>query len=92
MSRSVKALINPEMLIWARKTSSLSLEIAARKLKQKEDTIRLWEEGKTAPTFKQLLKICQVYKRPVSPLLSGKNHLKALNHWRIIEGFLGQAL
>ncbi len=65
MSRSVKALINPEMLIWARKTSSLSLEIAARKLKQKEDTIRLWEEGKTAPTFKQLLKICQVYKRPV---------------------------
>jgi ribosome-binding protein aMBF1 (putative translation factor) len=42
MAKSVKALINPEVLKWARERSGLTLETAAQKLAQKTETIESW--------------------------------------------------
>ena len=59
-----KAHINPEMLIWARKTVKLSVELAAQKIGVKMDRLESWEKGEAFPTVKQLYKVANVYKRP----------------------------
>ncbi len=66
MSGDVSALVNPEMLEWARKHSSLTVDAAAKKLSQKVEMIAMWESGDKQPTFKQLITISQTYKRPVA--------------------------
>lgn len=59
-----KAHINPKMLLWARKTVKLSVDLAASKIGVKQETLQSWEEGEYQPTIKQLYKIAHVYKRP----------------------------
>ena len=67
MAKSVKALITPEVLKWAReKRIKLSLEHAARKLKVKREHLAAWENGTASPTITQLKKIANVYKTHVS--------------------------
>lgn len=68
MATGVKALITPEVLKWARENSGFvnNIDLVAKKLRQKRETIELWEEGKERPTFKQLVKIAKLYKRPVA--------------------------
>ena len=58
------ALINPQMLIWARTTLSLQIPLAAEKIGVKTETLELWEKGDEFPTITQLYKIASVYKRP----------------------------
>ena len=65
MARSVKALVNPILLKWAREKSSLTLPAAAEKLHFPAEQIKEWEDGIAQPTFKQLLTISKTYKRPV---------------------------
>ena len=68
MSQRVKALVKPNILIWARETVGLDLDNAAKKLGTSVARITAWEdEGtKDSPTIKQLQKIARVYKRPLS--------------------------
>lgn len=66
MANSVKALINPQILNWARVKSNLTEKAAAKKIGVKEEKISSWESGEDSPTFKQLLKVSEIYKRPVS--------------------------
>ena len=40
----VRAVINPELLVWARETSGLSREAAAKKIGVKPDRLAAWEE------------------------------------------------
>ena len=63
MSKS-SAHINPEMLIWSRKTVKLSVSLAAQKIGVTPDKLESWEQGETFPTVKQLYKVANVYKRP----------------------------
>lgn len=65
MARSVKALVNPKLLKWAREKSSLTLPTAAEKLHITVEQLEGWEIGDAQPTFKQLLTISKTYKRPV---------------------------
>jgi len=58
------AHINPEMLIWSRKTVKLSVELAAQKIGVKTEKLESWEKGEAFPTIKQLYKVANVYKRP----------------------------
>ena len=44
------AHINPEMLIWSRKTVKLSVELAAQKIGVKTDKLASWEKGEAFPT------------------------------------------
>lgn len=66
MTRSVKALINPELLGWARGTAHMSLAEAAAKAKVTEDKLRAWESGEDAPTVAKLRLLAKAYRRPLS--------------------------
>lgn len=66
MAKSVKALINPTMLAWAREQAGFSPDEAARRLHIDEERLHALEHGDEAPTFSKLLDIADLYKRPVS--------------------------
>lgn len=60
---SAKALINPDLLIWARESSGLGLAEAAERLRIPTGTLASWEEGSARPTVKQLRKLASKYKQ-----------------------------
>lgn len=64
MARSADAIINSELLVWARESIGLPLEIAAKKVGVKEERLIKWERGEERPTVKQLKKAANAYKRP----------------------------
>ncbi|MDP3025811.1 MAG: ImmA/IrrE family metallo-endopeptidase [candidate division Zixibacteria bacterium] len=65
MSRTTFAEINNSILRWARESSGLDLESAAKKVNTSIEKLRHWEEGETFPTMKQLRKLSKVYMRPI---------------------------
>ncbi|MCG9129886.1 ImmA/IrrE family metallo-endopeptidase, partial [Candidatus Poribacteria bacterium] len=67
MAKSVKALINPEVLKWVReKRIRLDLDLAAEKLKIVPERLTDWESGTAQPTFAQLKRIAKIYKTHIS--------------------------
>ena len=67
MAKSVKALITPEVLKWAReKRIKLEIDYAAKKLKIEPAYLEAWESGTEQPTFAQLKKIAKLYKTHIS--------------------------
>lgn len=66
MAERVEALVQPQMLIWARTTAGYSIEDAARKLQAKPARLESWESGEARPTINQLRKMSRVYKRPLA--------------------------
>ena len=67
MAKSVKALITPEVLKWAReKRIKLEIDYAAKRLKIEPETLETWENGTERPTFAQLKKIAKLYKTHLS--------------------------
>jgi Zn-dependent peptidase ImmA (M78 family)/DNA-binding XRE family transcriptional regulator len=61
-----KALPVPFMLRWARESINYSIEDVAKKLKKSPQEIKDWETGKAHPTYKQLEKLANIYRRPVA--------------------------
>ncbi len=78
------ANINPEILVWARKTMKLSIELAAHKIGIKPKKLLNLEGGMDKPTIKQLYKIAEVYKRPFALFYFPKppKHFKPLKDFR----------
>lgn len=66
MGKLIKAIVEPALLIWGRESASMSFEDAARSINVTEDRLASWESGDDRPTVKQLKKIAEVYKRPIS--------------------------
>ncbi|MDQ7827014.1 MAG: XRE family transcriptional regulator [Candidatus Eremiobacteraeota bacterium] len=66
MAGSIKAMVEAEMLIWARKNSGLDIDMAAKKAQVKPEKLTEWENGNVRPTIKQLRKLGKVYKRPIA--------------------------
>ena len=58
-----RALVTPEVLVWARQEAGLDAEAAARKLRVKAERLVEWEAGQQRPTITQLLSLSRVYKR-----------------------------
>ena len=58
--------INPEILKWARERSGYSLEAAAKALNKDKSFIIECESGERSPTYIQLEKLADKYKRPVA--------------------------
>lgn len=65
---SFKTNVESEVLVWARTSVKLSQEDAARKLGVSISTLEKWEAGEASPTFIQLRKMAEVYKRPLAVL------------------------
>lgn len=63
MHRSVEALIDPKLMIWARQSASMSLNEAAHKLGIPSQKLQEWEDGRLRPTVKQLRKMASIYKQ-----------------------------
>ena len=66
MSSIIRAIIKPELLIWARESAGLSIEVAAKKVGVKQDRLNKWEKGELQPTIKQLRTLGKIYKRPLA--------------------------
>ncbi len=65
MSRSPFAKINRDILRWARETSGLDVDIAAKRIGTGLEQLQDWEEGYSYPTVKQLRKLGKAYMRPI---------------------------
>lgn len=66
MPRSPEALIEPSLLIWARKSAGFSTKDVAKKLNVKLEKVEAWESGKARPSVAQLRRLCPIYKRPLA--------------------------
>jgi len=92
MARSVPALVEPEVLAWARKSRGFTVEQAAKKLQLKQEAVEEWESGERKPTVAQLRKAAKVYRRPLSVfyLPEPPRDFDALRDFRQLPGeFLG---
>lgn len=66
MARTVEALVEPKVLVWARESAGYSVADAAHKATVKEENLAAWERGSAKPSFSQLRKLANVYKRPLA--------------------------
>lgn len=58
--------INPEILIWAREQMRFSVSDIAQHFKKEPEFIQNWENGLSNPSFPQLEKLANKYKRPTA--------------------------
>lgn len=65
MSKSPYARINKTILRWARETSGLDVDAAAKKVGANPDQIQDWEDRASYPTVKQLRRLGKAYMRPI---------------------------
>jgi Zn-dependent peptidase ImmA (M78 family)/transcriptional regulator with XRE-family HTH domain len=65
MGKSLKVEIENSILLWARETSGLDIQNAAKKVGTTSVRIQEWEEGSSQPTIKQLRKLAKAYMRPL---------------------------
>lgn len=66
MSHRVEAIVEPELLVWARKTSGLDTRAAAGKIGIAVETLEEWEEGESRPSVARLRSMASAYKRPLA--------------------------
>ena len=76
MARSIPAIVNPGLLIWAREEAGYSQEEVAKKMLTKKeftnkasqfiDKLSSWERGDLKPTLRQAEKLAKIYNRPYS--------------------------
>lgn len=58
--------INPELLTWAREQMGFSVSDIAEHFKKEPESIKDWENGSSYPSFPQLEKLANKYKRPTA--------------------------
>lgn len=61
-----RAIIKPELLVWAREDSGFAVEEAAKKAGVKPAKLLAYEEGGERPTINQLRALSKAYKRPLA--------------------------
>jgi Zn-dependent peptidase ImmA (M78 family)/DNA-binding XRE family transcriptional regulator len=66
MPRSTEALVEPDILKWARSSAGLSVDEAAHSLQTKPEKVVAWESGEDSPSMSQLRKMATTYKRLLS--------------------------
>ncbi|HWB52206.1 MAG TPA: XRE family transcriptional regulator [Stellaceae bacterium] len=66
MPERVRAIVKPELLIWARESAGFSAAEAAEKLHIDPDRIAAWEAGDDSPSIPQLRRIAELYRRPLA--------------------------
>lgn len=66
MPPRVPAIVKPELLVWARESARLTIELAAHRAQVKPEKLSTWERGEGQPTIAQLRKLGRAYKRPLA--------------------------
>lgn len=74
MGKVVRALVEPDILVWARESAGYSAEAAAKKVPVSLNRLLAWEDEETEdrPTVNQLRKLASIYKRPLSAFYLSK--------------------
>ena len=60
-----QALVNPDILRWARESSYLGVEMLAHKIGTRVEKVLVWEMGEALPTFKQAQKLAHTVHIPI---------------------------
>jgi Zn-dependent peptidase ImmA (M78 family)/transcriptional regulator with XRE-family HTH domain len=66
MTKSIKALISPNLLVWARKSAGYDVASAAQRLGIDAETLEGWESGEISLTIAKLRDAAELYKRPLA--------------------------
>lgn len=66
MSKSIEALVKPELLRWARESGGFSPEQAAERARIPVERLLSWENGAEKPTVAQVRNLANVYRRPLA--------------------------
>ncbi len=66
MPRSTEALVEPDILRWARDTAGLSVDEAAHSLQTRPEKVQAWEDGEEHPSMAQLRRMATTYRRLLS--------------------------
>lgn len=67
MADRVEAMVEPSLLVWARRMAGYrTIEAAAQKAKLPVEQLESWEQGEARPTVNQLRKLGQHYGRPLA--------------------------
>jgi len=66
MAKRIEALVNSQMLIWARQRSGFDLVGVAKRVGVPPERLQAWEDGELLPTIKQAIKLSKLYSRPLS--------------------------
>ncbi len=62
----LEATPTPGLLVWARASAGMPIEVAAKKAAVKADQLRSWENGGARPSIAQLRKLATIYRRPLA--------------------------
>jgi len=62
----IEATPTPSVLVWARESAGMSVEVAAQKLGVEPDQLSSWEAGSARPSIPQLRKAAVAYRRPLA--------------------------
>jgi len=73
-----QALVNPDILRWARERAHLAVDRLADKLLTSVDNILAWESGEKLPTFRQAQKVANTVHVPFGYLFLSKPPLETL--------------
>ena len=64
MAASIPALVNPDLLVWAREQSGYTPGPVAKRLNVKPERLLAWEKGEVKPTVRQARELARLYHRP----------------------------
>lgn len=86
------ALINPDVLRWARDNAGLSVDDAAKKAAVKPAKLAAWETGEDFPSIPQLRKLARVYRRPIALFYLSKppRTFKPMHDYRRMPGVVAR--
>jgi Zn-dependent peptidase ImmA (M78 family) len=84
MPKGPDAIVNPELLVWARESMGLSIEEVALKVKKDVEVVTKWELGEERPTISKLRDLARIYKRPLAIFYLSKppKKFEPLNDYR----------
>ncbi|HXN49289.1 MAG TPA: XRE family transcriptional regulator, partial [Bryobacteraceae bacterium] len=66
MGEQIRASVQPELLVWARKSARYQIHEAAKKASVSAERLVEWESGTSFPTINQLRTLANIYKRPLA--------------------------
>lgn len=83
---SFRVNVSPDVLIWARRSSGLTLEEAAEKTKIATIELRMWEEGAEDPTLANVRELARIYHYPLAVMLLPKppTGIEVLRDFRLL--------
>lgn len=64
MATTIRAIITPEILVWARSQIRLRPDVAAKKAGVSEERLAEWERGESQPTIRQARLLASALKQP----------------------------